>query len=379
LLGASGSGQAKKNSHFGPEVWDVYRNLKSVYEGELEGTAVDYPAVDVWKSLISPALYLNSRMRGTAALLRDMKAARSDCSSTRFILVGFSQGADVVTSAWHDMNASQRASVAAVLLFGDPHYKPRLYPLDQGDAHRSDAGGLFDQSTDLPAEKARNYCLDQDPVCNQPSFYSVCINADCPHYQYVSGGWTYSASNWVVSLLGRPLYVATTGLGSAAQGLPYSQRLAAGGGTRPYAWSAKGLPAGLSVVGSSITGTPRVGGTFVVTLRVRDAKGAASSLALPLRVAPTAHPEVVVNASAVVGGKFNATLTPSVPCPPGTSGVAFFGEFDGVGTLPINADRTWSVTWSLVARPDAYKFRFTCFSSDSVLLQYADVVVRPRG
>jgi type II secretory pathway pseudopilin PulG len=55
--------------------------------------------------------------------------------------------------------------------------------------------------------------------------------------------------------------------------------LAASNGTRPYAWSAGGLPPGLTLDGSSgvIAGTPGVRGSYAVTTRVTDAKGATVS------------------------------------------------------------------------------------------------------
>jgi prepilin-type N-terminal cleavage/methylation domain-containing protein len=55
--------------------------------------------------------------------------------------------------------------------------------------------------------------------------------------------------------------------------------LAAGNGTKPYAWSAGGLPPGLTLDGSSgvIAGTPSTKGAYVVTTKVTDAKGATVS------------------------------------------------------------------------------------------------------
>ncbi|MEV6849856.1 putative Ig domain-containing protein [Actinoplanes sp. NPDC051411] len=55
--------------------------------------------------------------------------------------------------------------------------------------------------------------------------------------------------------------------------------LAASNGTKPYAWSAGGLPPGLTLDGSSgvIAGTPSTKGTYAVTTKVTDAKGATVS------------------------------------------------------------------------------------------------------
>ncbi|HEY0534491.1 MAG TPA: putative Ig domain-containing protein [Actinoplanes sp.] len=55
--------------------------------------------------------------------------------------------------------------------------------------------------------------------------------------------------------------------------------LAASNGTKPYAWSASGLPPGLTLDGSSgvIAGTPSTRGGYAVTTDVTDAKGATVS------------------------------------------------------------------------------------------------------
>ena len=44
--------------------------------------------------------------------------------------------------------------------------------------------------------------------------------------------------------------------------------IASGGGSQ--AWSASGLPAGLSVSGNTITGTPTTAGNYTVTLNVNN-------------------------------------------------------------------------------------------------------------
>ena len=68
----------------------------------------------------------------------------------------------------------------------------------------------------------------------------------------------------------QPLAITTAALPPATQGSPYDQTLEAEGGTPPYSWSAQGLPAGLSISGNKITGTPSAAGTSQVTLNVTD-------------------------------------------------------------------------------------------------------------
>ena len=53
------------------------------------------------------------------------------------------------------------------------------------------------------------------------------------------------------------LQITTASLPAGTVGTPYSQALAASGGTPPYTWTVSGdLPAGLSLAGNTISGTP---------------------------------------------------------------------------------------------------------------------------
>jgi prepilin-type N-terminal cleavage/methylation domain-containing protein len=84
----------------------------------------------------------------------------------------------------------------------------------------------------------------------------------------ISFGWTVNAA------LG---YAGFTAPASTAGTAITPVTLAASNGTRPYAWSAAGLPPGLTLDGSSgvIGGTPGTAGVYPVTTTVTDAKGAA--------------------------------------------------------------------------------------------------------
>jgi 5'-nucleotidase len=65
--------------------------------------------------------------------------------------------------------------------------------------------------------------------------------------------------------------------------------LAATGGSTPYAWSATGLPAGLTVSsGGVLSGTPSAAGTSSVTVTATDANGVSGSATFSIEVALTA-------------------------------------------------------------------------------------------
>ncbi len=72
-----------------------------------------------------------------------------------------------------------------------------------------------------------------------------------------------------------PLTVPLPNPPSAQVGSAYSYAMPAPtGGQTPYAWSATGLPAGLSIdpAGGVISGTPTAAGTFSVAVTVKDAE-----------------------------------------------------------------------------------------------------------
>ena len=107
-----------------------------------------------------------------------------------------------------------------------------------------------------------------------------------------------------------PLTVLTTSLPNAAQGAAYSQTLTAGGGQAPYAWSASGLPTGLTINSATgaITGTATANGTSAVNVSLTDygQRNAARSILL------TVGPGVVITntslAMGMIGVAYSQTL-----------------------------------------------------------------------
>jgi len=86
-----------------------------------------------------------------------------------------------------------------------------------------------------------------------------------------------------------PLAFAPT-LAAGMVGAPYASTFAtATGGTAPYTYSATGLPAGLFLSGTTVSGTPSVGGVFPVTLTATDSAGAALTVQVTFSVGAHAH------------------------------------------------------------------------------------------
>jgi hypothetical protein len=88
-----------------------------------------------------------------------------------------------------------------------------------------------------------------------------------------------------------PPVISTTTLPNGAVAKPYSQALAATGGTAPLTWSivqpgTGTLPAGLNLTNGVIAGTPTTAGTSPFTVQVQDAGGLSDTQALSITIAP---------------------------------------------------------------------------------------------
>ena len=83
-----------------------------------------------------------------------------------------------------------------------------------------------------------------------------------------------------------PVTISTASLPQGMAGVAYDQALAAFGGRAPYTWSAANAPAGLSVTGGHITGTPAAAGTVQLALTVTDRDGRTADKTLALEILP---------------------------------------------------------------------------------------------
>lgn len=124
-----------------------------------------------------------------------------------------------------------------------------------------------------------------------------------------------------------PVSITTSSLPAGTVGTPYSQTLAASGGTPPYSWLIAGgaLPAGISLNPSTgqLSGTPTNPGSSGFTVQVTDSRGARAlaNLGIPVGAPP-----------------LNIT---NPPPPPATLGSAYSAAFTGTGgILPYS----WNIT-----------------------------------
>ena len=114
--------------------------------------------------------------------------------------------------------------------------------------------------------------------------------------------------------------------------LPYSQSLAATGGTPPYGWTLDvgSLPAGLALSsGGAITGTPTSAGPSTFTVRVTDSLSQTATKELTIAVAPPPVPTVAT--TSLPGGQVGTAYSQSLAA---TGGTPPYGWTLDAGSLP---------------------------------------------
>ena len=100
----------------------------------------------------------------------------------------------------------------------------------------------------------------------------------------------------------------------AAQGSAFTHQLTATGGTLPYTWliASGALPAGLSLAGGVISGTPTAAGNFTFTVQVTDSQSRTGQKAITINVSPPALSITTSTlANAMRGAAYNQPLSAS--------------------------------------------------------------------
>jgi hypothetical protein len=133
--------------------------------------------------------------------------------------------------------------------------------------------GLNANPSDVEVDAAGDYIVSSNGVGGAPAL--VRIN-HAPPYEVTEvsaspWGMTYPNSVAIVD----DVFITTGALADAVGGTPYTQTLAARGGTAPYTWTVTSgsLPAGLNLDSSlgTISGIPTQGGVFTFTVSANDA------------------------------------------------------------------------------------------------------------
>ena len=114
---------------------------------EMTAYSVNYPA----------SFVADSKIKGATDTVAHINAQSKACADQKFVLVGYSQGADVMHEAAAKLDSALFSRIVALVMFGDPGNK--------GPEALSPLGGKVPV---FPADlqtKLKENCAAQDPVC----------------------------------------------------------------------------------------------------------------------------------------------------------------------------------------------------------------------
>ncbi len=183
FIGARGSGQngdAAGPLNMGDQVERLYRLFAArTHDQPISGSkrlarsapvGVDYPALGAF-SIFGP--YFDSVEQGSQDLQAKIDAITARCGKkTRFVLAGFSQGANAVTKALSEMAPNDR--IDAVVLVASPVFRQGEAGTEYGDPPAASDGilrGLWELPVpDWIADRTIALCKPLDIVCTSIGF-----------------------------------------------------------------------------------------------------------------------------------------------------------------------------------------------------------------
>ena len=171
VIGARGSMQSADRNHgVGTEVRVTVEQLARRLRQRSDVTVHVEPVLyDSSPTPTAAGFLRNTAAGGTLALSR-LTSLATQCPSSRFALVGFSQGAHVVHTAAMTVPASVRPRVALVAMIADPSDNPDDPITRWSYADRPTTGhGRLGAGPQIPADLRRaaiSFCVAGDAICN---------------------------------------------------------------------------------------------------------------------------------------------------------------------------------------------------------------------
>lgn len=131
--------------------------------------AIRYPA----SAATSQAVFDHDVEVGRLHLLARHAALASACPHSRFVVIGFSEGADVVHRAMASMSAEQALDIAVLAVLGDPLRNPtdRVALESYGSGPLKGRGSISGGPSwgqDV-RDRVITFCTAGDNVCNAPA------------------------------------------------------------------------------------------------------------------------------------------------------------------------------------------------------------------
>ena len=242
FVGARGSGQTPQpgddpgdySSAFqyglGNTLAAEYAGLtKLAGDGKVGVYGVHYPAVSLAGSIgnylnaagaflhIGPlGSYKDSVAAGTSDVVAHIEAMHSTCPGTRFLLAGYSQGAQAVGDALQRMPQADRDLVLGATFFGDPYFNVTSWSARAGDPSHYGVLGVRDEWPEQLHGDIWSYCHSHDPICGISKRHHILGDGDVyvrdfpwwqgfgPHEDYATGDSpdTDDAARQLARLLG---------------------------------------------------------------------------------------------------------------------------------------------------------------------------------
>lgn len=173
---------------------------------------VVYPAVGLlgnWRKIVNAVgagakigflgSYTGSVKDGKAALQQVLTTEARVCPKVKLVLVGYSQGAQVVADVYQrDLSPSQRSRIAGVVLFGDPYFNPADTKPDVGSFDPTRYGALGKRGL-YPSSSTPIFsiCHLYDPICQGPG-----RDEFEQHTNYQSDSWVSTAAAKIAANVG---------------------------------------------------------------------------------------------------------------------------------------------------------------------------------
>ena len=120
IIGVRGSGQTNYGEQVRTVVIDTARSISQTGR-TVADHSLDYPAISISDSFGLVLLngdYDRSVKAGVDSLLSDLDALREECPLTQIVLIGYSQGSQVIKTAMEGRSPVDR--IASVVLLADP-------------------------------------------------------------------------------------------------------------------------------------------------------------------------------------------------------------------------------------------------------------------
>jgi Mg-chelatase subunit ChlD len=240
FIGARGSGESAQpntsypayaaDNHYGmgTVIFDTYSRLIGLVGADrVAAYGVHYPAVGLTDSIsdymnaagaflhIEPlGSYTDSVRQGTQDVQNHIESMHASCASTRFILAGYSQGAQAVGDALQTMPAADRQLVAGATFFGDPLFNAESWSSKASDSEHFGVLGVRSEWDASLFGHVFSYCQPHDPICGISKKASIPLVGDIyyrdfpwfrgfgPHGDYIPKGDTTDAARQLARLLG---------------------------------------------------------------------------------------------------------------------------------------------------------------------------------